>query len=1269
MPKIRKDDIFDPALFAGTAAEIQQLIDVTKVLQKELLEVMKISQKALKGNKISSASDIRAQSAAIRKVQEAEKGLTAAQKERVKLEQKLSNMRKKGAAENAQLNLQVQEQRRLLKEQARETTKALGAYTNLSARLNRLRREYKDLAASEKQNTAEAKALLKEISALDTKLKGIDSNVGQFQRNVGNYTGAINKLKGGFQGIARLAGVGLGLAGLNRLFTSSFNIVREFDDAMGNLAAVTGKTRGELSELEQTARDLGASTEFTAGQVAGLQTELAKLGFSVEEIQDSTGVILDFATATGADLPSAAALAGNALRAFGLDSSQMERVVATLGVSTSKSALDFEKLNSSLATVAPVAASFGFSVEDTTALLGQLANAGFDASSAATATKNILLNLADANGDLAQALGRPITSADDLAAGLQQLQADGIDLAEALELTDRRSVAAFSTFLENSDTLVEFRDSITGVEGELQTMAATQRDTLGGAVKRLQSAWEGLILDIAEGGSEFISLKDIINFLADNLVDIIKIIVTATSAFAGFKAGLLIHKIVTNLTKGFKALRGGIGGALKAFKALNTAAKANVIGALVGTITAVVTALNLWGNTSERVKSVQEKLNEAIDEGIGKVEAEMQAVERSLAVANDKALTDEQRQKALDELKDSYPEYLGFLELETLNTNEAREAINALNTALQLKAKINATVAVQEEDQVRLAKLRRALARGSAKDLILLIHGEEAYNKVRGDGINVGIRQQLADQARAEAQAEFLKLSAEQNILQQELIGFQKELGLLEEENANRSKKNADDKNQSSERTVAQIKEEIKALEDQKDALSGVGAGIPIQKKIDELTAEKNAILGVTEAKKGSAKATKEEFDAELALRKLRAQNLEGIEKEIELEKIRALEEKKALTDEFQKARAEAKTNEEKLKLDDQLKAALIELELKHTNNLRKIFIDRNKDLNKITAEELKKGTEDRHKEQEKKEKEQADAMAKVWADAAKERNEEEQKRRDEELKAQIHTVQQAEAAMDILGSKASERIDRQIANIDKLMEKSRARQEELRQLAIQGNIDAEKSLAEEERREQELEVKKLKAQRRQQLIDAAIAGFKAYGAKVEAGDRTPLQSTVKDLTSLSAFIKSLPTFYEGSEHLGDDLGAPDLAGRDGYIIRADGSERIVDGENNRKLRGISNDELGSMAQMIKSGEIHHMAYSQITAASQRLMDSTWNSNSQIVKKFTSLENAVGKVESAVKNIPQAQWDYDKLSDAVIEKIKKGQNIEIKHHKNGGLFS
>ena len=130
------------------------------------------------------------------------------------------------------------------------------------------------------------------------------------------------------------------------------------------------------------------------------------------------------------------------------------------------SALDFEKLNASMSTIAPVANKFGFSVEATTALLGQLSNAGFDASSAATATRNIFLNLADSSSKLAKRLKEPVKDIPSLLKGLKQLKNEGVDLAQALELTDKRSVAAFATLLEGTELF-----------GQLTTNAITLRSS------------------------------------------------------------------------------------------------------------------------------------------------------------------------------------------------------------------------------------------------------------------------------------------------------------------------------------------------------------------------------------------------------------------------------------------------------------------------------------------------------------------------------------------------------------------------------------------------------------------------------------------------------------------------------------------------------------------------------------------------------------------------------------------------------------------------
>lgn len=295
-----------------------------------------------------------------------------------------------------------------------------------------------------------------------------------------------------------------------QIFAQGFGKIADFEQANADLSTILGKNVKDIKDLTDSAMSLGRTTEYTASQVTMLQTELAKLGFNESQIRSMQEPILHFATAVGTDLPSAASLAGAALRMFELPASKTEDVLGALAVSTNKSALSFSYLNEALSIVGPVANTFGFSIEDTTALLGALANAGFDASSAATATRNILLNLANSNGKLAKSLGGSVKTFPDLIEGLKMLNEKGIDLATTLELTDKRSVAAFNAFLSGADSAMELRESLDDVDGELQRIADERLNTVQGSIKLLQSAWEGFILQMS--GSKGV-IKSVIDFL------------------------------------------------------------------------------------------------------------------------------------------------------------------------------------------------------------------------------------------------------------------------------------------------------------------------------------------------------------------------------------------------------------------------------------------------------------------------------------------------------------------------------------------------------------------------------------------------------------------------------------------------------------------------------------------------------------------------------------------------------------------------------------
>ena len=332
-------------------------------------------------------------------------------------------------------------------------------------------------------------------------------NMGIIARNAGKilnseFAPGLSKVSAGLKGwAAGYIGAQAVVSGVVALFTKlreGVGSVVEFEFANSRLAAILGTTSDQIKELTLDAKRLGATTKYTASEATELQIELAKLGFTRKEILDATESVLRFAQATGAELGEAASLTGAALRMFNADTRETERYVSAMAVATTKSALSFSYLATALPIVGPVAKAFNFSIEDTLALLGKLSDAGFDASMSATATRNILLNLADTNGVLAKSLGGPVKTLPELVAGLQKLKEQGVDLNSTLEMTDKRSVAAFNAFLTAADKIVPLRDQITGVEGELGDMAHTMEDNAKGAIDSLKSAWEALMISLGK---------------------------------------------------------------------------------------------------------------------------------------------------------------------------------------------------------------------------------------------------------------------------------------------------------------------------------------------------------------------------------------------------------------------------------------------------------------------------------------------------------------------------------------------------------------------------------------------------------------------------------------------------------------------------------------------------------------------------------------------------------------------------------------------------
>jgi TP901 family phage tail tape measure protein len=421
---------------------------------------------------------------------------------------------KTGSQEHQNLTKTLKDQEKTLTECREKYNKLRDAVSLENKTLAELRNHLKltQTALSKAvPGTENWKKLNAEVQQTKARLKELTSQSGQTK-------GALEKLSsvkaGALAAFAAIAGAVRGVA-------RAFQKIVDFEQANVNLSTIIGKNVKDIEALTYSAMELGRTTEYTASQVTLLQTELAKLGFKEGAIMQMQGSVLHFATAIGTTLPEAAAMAGATLRMFGLDAKDTADTLGVLVQGANNSALSFSYYQTAMATVGPVAKTFGFSLRDTVALLGTLANAGFDASSAATATRNILLNLADSSGKLAVALGKPVSTFPELMSGLRQLKAQGVDLNTTLELTDKRSVSAFNTFLDGADAALALRDSLEDVNGVLKNTAEERVNTVEGAVKLLQHAWEGLILSFKESTGPIKEVVDWLTKLIEKTSDLV----------------------------------------------------------------------------------------------------------------------------------------------------------------------------------------------------------------------------------------------------------------------------------------------------------------------------------------------------------------------------------------------------------------------------------------------------------------------------------------------------------------------------------------------------------------------------------------------------------------------------------------------------------------------------------------------------------------------------------------------------------------------------
>lgn len=414
-------------------------------------------------------------------------------------------------------------------------------------------------------------------------------------------------------------------SGLKNVVSDVIRTGEEFTTAISKVGAISGATADELKQLEDAARLYGSTTMFSAKESADALQYMALAGWNAQQAIDALPSVLSLAASSGMDLGRASDIVTDYITAFGLSVDDAARFVDIMSYAMSHSNTTTEMLGEAYKNCAATAHSMGITVEEVTAALMTMANAGVKGGEAGTTLNTLMTRLATNTKGCADELKEygvaiydaqgNMNSLSDILSGMigawsRLTQEQQANLSKVIAGTNQYS--GFQTIMQGmSDNAkaagMSFEDYTKALEdcnGTASQMSKTMTDNLTGDIKSMQSALDELKLKIFEDAEQ--PLRSLVQTVTKTAVpaaeEIIKhldkilpVIVACGTAMATVKLNLAIGSVISQAVSALKKLKAATEGATAATAALSTEMKAlsssNVIGLVLTAIVSVGSAL------------------------------------------------------------------------------------------------------------------------------------------------------------------------------------------------------------------------------------------------------------------------------------------------------------------------------------------------------------------------------------------------------------------------------------------------------------------------------------------------------------------------------------------------------------------------------------------------------------------------------------------------------------------------------------------------------
>lgn len=552
----------------------------------------------------SSINKLKNQQASIKKVELGEASVGKARVAYEAASRELSRLRREVASTD-QPSKQLMQSFEAAKRKTERLSQALGKQRD---RLQQSRRELQQAGVSARNLMGDNARLGASVERLSQKYRKLNQAMRAQEANKAQRADLRGQL---FDAVA-----------LGATVVAPVSIAVNFEQSIARLGAITRSGDDALLGLEQTARRLGETTQFSASEAASAMTFLGMAGFKTNEIISATPGMLNLAQAAGSDLAGTADIASNILSGFSLKADEMGRVGDVLSATFTTSNTTLQMLGDTLKYAAPVASSAGASIEQVAAMAGLLGNVGIQGSMAGTALRAAFLRLSAPPKVAADALANLGVEVKDLDGNLRSVPellqelakaTEGLGSAERAEAIKQifgsEASAGLTELLKQagSGALDSYIQQLRQAKGTAGTMAKKMSATTAGSLKRLGSALESVAISIgslllptiAAGAQLFAGMASWVSGAAQEYPWLTKVIVGATLGLVALKVTAIAGAYA------FTFLKGGVLSLVTAYRTLSAGiamaqlgmARINILSALsavrMGVVTAAQWALNV----------------------------------------------------------------------------------------------------------------------------------------------------------------------------------------------------------------------------------------------------------------------------------------------------------------------------------------------------------------------------------------------------------------------------------------------------------------------------------------------------------------------------------------------------------------------------------------------------------------------------------------------------------------------------------------------------